>query len=218
MMVFHSSETLFLNVFSVTKWPQYPWIWISSCNPATLGKLIKEVAAKGLSGLQASPEMWLGQNVYPNLNVGHHNYDKSKSSTHFIIEYLKLLAKEYLDRTEYNSYKHGLRSFVGKTRFQGLDNETGKTVVDMQSNIIEYLELCEKDKNGKPYIEDGKPYTLVKLIHKGFDYKLDFRIIEINSAILCNLFYPKKMSLMPNKNLQHSIGYFLFDGLEPSKY
>ena len=32
MMVFHSSETLFLNIFSIANMRQLPWIWISRCS------------------------------------------------------------------------------------------------------------------------------------------------------------------------------------------
>jgi hypothetical protein len=37
MAVFHSSETLFLNIFSMIFMPKYPWIWISRCKSPMLG-------------------------------------------------------------------------------------------------------------------------------------------------------------------------------------
>jgi hypothetical protein len=77
MMVFHSSETLFLNIFSIVKNPLYPWIWISRCDPNTLHSLISVLQQKGLAGLQGSPDIWLRDNFFPHVPQGHQNYDKS---------------------------------------------------------------------------------------------------------------------------------------------
>ena len=46
MMVFHSTETLFLNLFSIVKMPEYPWIWIFQCTPSSVlskWSIIKEL-------------------------------------------------------------------------------------------------------------------------------------------------------------------------------
>jgi hypothetical protein len=211
MMVFHSSETLFLNIFSIVKNPLYPWIWISRCDPNTLHSLISVLQQKGLAGLQGSPDIWLRNNFFPNVPQGHQNYDKSKKSTTFAVDYLQTLAKEYLDHNEYNSYKHGLRSFTGSGRWQAFNQRTGEKVVDMQGDIIEYLEFEKKDKDGNPYYENGKPCTLIKLTKKGFDYSRDLRIIHMNTAMLYNLFYARKEIIRTASSNSRTIGYYLFD-------
>jgi len=211
MMVFHSSETLFLNIFSIVKMPLFPWVWISRCDPNTLHTLIDTVARRGLAGLQSSPEVWLRNNLFPSVPQEHQNYGRSKKSTDFAITYLQILAKEYLDHNEYNSYKHGLRSFTGKGRWQAINELTGEKVLDMQSDIIEYLEFEKNDKNGIPYKEKGKPYVLVKMTTKGFDYIRDLRIININTVMLYNLFYAKKESIRTASTNSRTIGYYLFD-------
>jgi hypothetical protein len=101
-------------------------LWISRCNSNRLYYLINTMYEKGLSGIQdlletkyerKPPEVWLRENPSI-LGDKHPNYERSRLSAIFVTNYLGLLAEEYLDHNEYNSYKHGLRSFVGKQTFQ----------------------------------------------------------------------------------------------------
>jgi hypothetical protein len=211
MAVFHSSETLFLNIFSIIFMPSFPWIWTSRCRPWELYDLIKTVRKEGLSKLGPLPETWLRENLYPSVGREHNNYEKTKLSSVFVVDYLNALAAEHLDHNEYNSYKHGLRSFVGRQRLQAINDKTSEAVMHMESDIIQFLEFEEKDKNGNPYIdkEDGQPYILVKLATKGFDYKRDYIIIKMNSAILTNLFYTKGVAIAADASRKP--GYYLFD-------
>jgi hypothetical protein len=210
MMVFHSTETLFLNIFSIVKMPEFPWVWVSQCRPETLRSLIETVNDKGIGAVQESPEVWLRQNIFPFVNEKHENYEKSIKSTIFVIEYLQELAREFIDHKEYNSYKHGLTSFVGRKRIQGFNENTGEIVIDMQSGIVEFLEFQKNDSNGRPYIENGKPFTMVRSVTKGFDYIRDYGIVQMNSAILSNLFHQRKKSIgIPSDKLR-KIGYYLF--------
>ena len=126
MMVFHSLDTLFLNVFSIVHMPELPWIWISRCDTTMLHTLIKTVRDHGLLALQQSPEIWLRENLLPCINENHENYEKSKLSSVFVVNYLNALSEEYIDHNEYNSYKHGLRSFVGRSRFQAFNDTTSE--------------------------------------------------------------------------------------------
>jgi hypothetical protein len=214
MMVFHSSETLFLNIFSIVFMPTFPWIWISRCDSNTLTELIKTVGNEGLSAIRQSPEVWLRENLFPSITEKHKNYEKAKCSTVFVVNYLKSLAQEYLDRNEYNSYKHGLRSFPGKGSLQVFSDATSEKVSDMKSDTIKFLEFEKKDKDGKLHIDrDGKPYTRVKLTSKGFDCKRDYGIIKINSAILSNLFYTKSVMIKTALENSRNVGHYLFDNL-----
>jgi hypothetical protein len=213
MAVFHSSEALFSNVFSIVFMPSLPWIWTSSCRPKKLYKLIETVGKEGLSKLAPSPEIWLRNNLYPAVGPDHANYEKTKLSATFVVDYLKTLANEFLDHSEYNSYKHGLRSFIGKQKFQAINEKTQEIVAYMESDIINFLEFEEKDKSGKPYIdkEDGQPYIRVKLVTKSFDYKRDCMIVRMNSAILTNLFYTKAIAINAAANDSRTFGYHLLD-------
>lgn len=213
MAVYHSSETLFLNIFSIIFMPSFPWIWTSRRRPWELYDLIKTVGKEGLSKLGPSPEIWLRENLFPSVSREHKNYEKTKLSSAFVVDYLNALAVEYLDHNEYNSYKHGLRSFVGRQKFQATNDVTSEIVMHMESDIIQFLEFEDKDKNGNPYIdkEDGKPYTFIKLATKGFDNKRDYMIIKMNSAILTNLFYAKGVLIKTAADASRKLGYYLLD-------
>lgn len=228
MMVFHSAETLFLNVFSIVFMPSLPWVWTSRCDSRTLYGLINTVHEKGLSGIQdsrkinfkiKSSEVWLRENLYPSiLDDKHPNYERSRLSAIFVKNYLQLLAKESLDHYEYNSNKHGLKSFVGKQRLQATVETTGQKIADMQTDFIQFLEFYKEDKNGKPFIDENKmPYTLVKLASKGFDYKRDYQLIMTNSAILYDLFYTKHVMLLTATEESRKFGYYFFDNFYASE-
>ena len=166
---------------------------------------------KRIDAVQDSPDVWLRENIFPFVKEDHENYTKSKKSIAFVIQYLRALAKEFLDHPEYNSYKHGLRSFVGKIRYQIFDDNTRTKLNDMQSDMIEFLEFQKKDSSGRPYSENGKPYTIIRLTTKGFDHARDYRILEMNSAILSNLLYSRKVLIGINEGESRTIGYYLFD-------
>jgi hypothetical protein len=149
------------------------------------------------------------------LDDKHPNYERSKLSAIFVTNYLGLLAQEYLDHNEYNSFKHGLRGFVGKQTFQMIDESTGQKVEDMRSDFIQFLEFEKKDKDGKPFTDENKqPYTFVRLATKGFDYIRDYQLIVANSAILYNLFYTKKVMILTATDQSRKFGYYFFDGFD----
>ena len=92
MMVFHSSETLFLNLFSIANMPQLPWIWISRCSRNTFLCLVKIIADNGLVRIHESHKHGFSIIDFRMLmqNIG--NYEKSRLSTDFVIKLLKALA------------------------------------------------------------------------------------------------------------------------------
>jgi hypothetical protein len=67
MMVFHSSESLFLNIFAIIYQPNFPWVWVSRCTSQKLNDLISKVKRGGLSLLKENPEIWLRNNLYPSI-------------------------------------------------------------------------------------------------------------------------------------------------------
>jgi hypothetical protein len=162
------------------------------------------------------PEVWLRENLYPSITDDKHpNYERARLSAIFVLNYLELLAEEYLDHNEYNSYKHGLRSFVGKQALQSFDESTGQKIADMNSDFIQFLEFEMKDKDGKLFIDDNKkPYIFVRLATKGFDYKRDYQLIVANSAILYNLFYTKKIAILTATDQSRKFGYYFFDNFD----
>ncbi|MDH3314120.1 MAG: hypothetical protein OEM28_13415 [Nitrosopumilus sp.] len=57
------------------------------------------------------PNDWLRSVLYPAIDETHPRFEDSKYSTKFTIDYIKRLAKEYVDHVEYNSYKHNHARF-----------------------------------------------------------------------------------------------------------
>jgi hypothetical protein len=128
MTVFHSTQSLFRIIFSITSMPELPWIWIARCGHKELYDLIEQVKSDGLSSIQNSPEIWLRANLYPSIVTElHKDYEKSKLSCNFVIKYLEALVGEYIDHKEYNSYKHGLHAFVENKRSRRLMMRLEKT-------------------------------------------------------------------------------------------
>jgi hypothetical protein len=56
------------------------------------------------------------------------------------------------------------------------------------------------------------------LATKGFDYKRDYQLITTNSAILCNLFYTKRVEILnatkSATDQASKYGYYFFDGFD----
>ena len=100
MMVFHSAETLFLNVFSIVFMPTLPWVWISRCESKRLYELIDIMQEKGLSGIQdlletksekKQPEVGLRENLYPSISDDKHpNYERARLSSLFVFTQKRL--------------------------------------------------------------------------------------------------------------------------------
>jgi hypothetical protein len=203
MMVFHSSESLFLNIFAIIYQPNFPWVWVSRCSFQKLNDLIDKVKRKGLSLLKENPEIWLRDNLYPSIiSEQHKNYEKSKLSSIFVTRYLEALAGEYIDHAEYNSYKHGLRGFPGNLKLQAIDEKDGHTVFDSHNDFIEFLQFTKESYH-------GKMHTRIKLIKKTYNYKRDLRIVRMNSIILCNLFHAKKIMIQNHTERKQKVGYYL---------
>ena len=205
MMEFHSSESLFLNIFAIIYQSNFPWVWVSRCPFQKLNDLIGKVKREGLSLLKENPEIWLRDNLYPSIvSKQHEHYEKSKLSAIFVMQYLEALAGEYIDHTEYNSYKHGLRGFPGNMKLQAIDEKVGEIIFDSHNDFIQFLEFTKES-----YC--GKIYTRVKLTKKTYDFKRDLRIIRMNSIILYNLFHAKKIMFQNQPERKQKVGYYMLD-------
>lgn len=215
MSSFHSTESLFRQVFSIIYNPELPWIWIARCHHTRLSDLIEKAKKGGLTALAANPEDWLRTNLYPTIDYKHERYEKSKASAIFVANYLNHLAVEFIDHNEYNSYKHGLHCFPGIQTLTAINDATSKTEFESENDVIEFLEF----KNYQD--EDGKCQK-VSLISKSYEYARDYNIIRMNSAIMYNLFYKKgmdvKLSFNPNGKKDVKLGYFYFDDWKLSDF
>lgn len=209
MSIYHSSESLFRIIFSIVKMPEVPWIWIARCSATQLYELIKQLKDSGLASLSENPEVWLRQALYPTYSKEHEKFEQAEKSTEYVIKYLQRLAREYIEHKEYNSYKHGLHCFAGIQRIQAFGEQTGELYLDSQSDIVEFLEFSKDDPDGHR--------IKVNIARKSYDYKRDYRIIQLISAILHNLFNYRSI-MASNKSLEipalapvHHVYYFFDD-------
>ena len=135
--------------------------------------------------------------------------EDSKYSTKFTIDYVKRLAKEYVDHAEYNSYKHGLRCTSGKSRFQMKDEKSGKIILDSSTDTINFLEFEKITKNKEIFHK-------FKESSKTYDYERDCGIIRITTNILSNIFsfrqlVIKRESVGSNCKIKFIPVFFKFD-------
>jgi hypothetical protein len=216
MSVFHSTESLFRQVFSIIYNPELPWIWIARCQPRDLLDLINKTKEEGLASIEQSPEEWLRVNLYPTIDREHERYYRSLKSAEFVVKYLNYMAKEYLDHIEYNSYKHGLHCFPGILQIQATNDTTSKAEFEGESDVIEFLEFRDyQDKDGK--------CKKVNLTYKGYDYARDYNKIKMNSAIMYNIFNKRGLDAKQapdNSAVKRPLkfGYFYFDDWKLSDF
>jgi hypothetical protein len=134
MTSFHSSETLFGVLFAFLFQKDTPWLFLSEYKTKNLFDLIEVVADKGIGAILPKDKKheaitWL---FFPAMfkrskdaKMGDIDIDKNIK---FIEEYLKLLARDFLDREDYNSYKHGFRGIPLTSVVTITDQETGKQI------------------------------------------------------------------------------------------
>lgn len=181
MSVFHSAETLFLVLFGFMYEPNSVSVWISRCSNTKLWELIKQLSENGLDHFIKNSEEFLRSLIYPAIDEKHELLEDSKLSVKFVKNYLKRLAKEYVDHLEYNSFKHGLRCNSGQSRFQFRDDKTQTILLDSSSDTIHFLELNPIRKNKEMIYE-------IKEASKTYDVKRDADIIIFTFQILHNIF------------------------------
>ncbi|WP_316506382.1 hypothetical protein [Nitrosopumilus sp.] len=181
MTVFHSAETLFLILLGFLYEPNSIPMWISRCTSSQLQGHIEKLSKEGVNNLITNPNDWMRSVLYPVIDKNHSKFEDSKYSTKFTMDFIKRLAKEYVDHVEYNSYKHGLRCTSGQSRLQIKDEKSGKIVLDSSSDTINFLEL-EKIPNNNETIHKFKESS------KTYDYERDCGIIRITTNILSNIF------------------------------
>ena len=186
MTVFHSAETLFLILLGFLYEPQSIPFWITRCTSNELHGYIEKLSKEGLSSFITNPNDWLRDILYPAIDKTHPKFKDSKYSTKFTIDFIKRLAKEYVDHVEYNSYKHGLRCTSGQSRFQMKDEKSGKILLDSSSDTINFLEL-EKITKNKEIIHKFRESS------KTYDHERDCTIIRITTNILSNIFSFKQL-------------------------
>lgn len=112
---------------------------------------------------------------YFGIQLSHVNEKKYLNSLQAIKFALHLLAKEFQNRFEYNSYKHGLRVFEFQNKISLCNPDTREELIsfDFSDSVTYYI----KNKNEK----------IIETQTKVFDYRRDYAIINLCYNILYSI-------------------------------
>jgi hypothetical protein len=118
-----------------------------------------------------------------------------KEDTEMLIsEYLKnikigleLLAHDFSDRKEYNSYKHGLRPINTVKKFGILDVKTKKTIASWEVS------------DSMTYIEENPKTGAIAFITKVFDTDRDLKMTSFCSDLIWNIIMLRKLVFQKEK-------------------
>lgn len=143
-----------------------------------------------------------------NISVAHHIFylglggndieSKIIESINAIKSFLILTAKDFADRREYNSYKHGLRLIPILKKFNLTDPKSGKIKLeyDLEDSLTFY---SENRKNGD-----------VEFITKTFDTNRDIKMTSVISNIIWNIVRIRRVLYFP-KTGSDSVNIIFFD-------
>lgn len=121
-------------------------------------------------------------------------WDKLEDSLKAIKSTLILLAKDFADRKEYNSYKHGLRVLPLSIKFQAFNTVTKKEILSMDYN------------NSMTFIHTDKKKFCI--ITKWFDTERDFRMTIVVSDFISSIINIRKGIFFNTKEDKTLVEFF----------
>lgn len=115
-----------------------------------------------------------------------------------IKEGIRLIAKDFADREEYNAYKHGIRIIPALKELSVFDRETMETHIkwDLQDSMSFFLKTKMEDE--------------VKIITKVFDPARDYQMTYFCSNLISNMVYYRKMAFDTKKDPKSKLAIAFF--------
>lgn len=103
---------------------------------------------------------------------------------------MRIIAKDFINREEYNAYKHGLRLIPSLSKFYLADKKTKEINYewDISDSVSFYLKSDQPDE--------------FKLTTKLFDFKKDYRMTYFCSNLIHNLIYFRKIQHMTDDEIE----------------
>jgi len=127
-------------------------------------------------------------------------FDKVAQSIEAIKHGIKIIAKDFTDRDEYNSYKHGLRIIPAMSELMLIDPNTKE--VNLKWDLNDSMSFFCKTQNEHE----------VKIKTKVFDSNRDFHLINFCSNMISNMICTRKVSFYKKdfveKKEKIAIGFF----------
>lgn len=117
-------------------------------------------------------------------------FEKVKNSVDAIKFGIKIIAKDFSDRDEYNSYKHGLRLIPATSELMFADAKTME--VKIRWNLEDSMSF---------YLKTKDPNEL-KIKTRLFDTNRDYAMTYFCSNMISNMVYYRQVSLYKEQNLK----------------
>lgn len=143
--------------------------------------------------------------IFPNEKLKSEIFDEIKSSLDAIKYGIRIIAKDFSDREEYNSYKHGLRIIPALKQFMIAQADTME--IKMSWDLSESMSFYFRTKN---------PDEL-KMITKLFDTDRDFQMTFFCSNLIFNMVYYRRVAFYKNSIMEKEIPIPMFGKEEIEK-
>jgi hypothetical protein len=185
--MYHALESMFAMIFALIKQPDDVWVWLSNYKFNKFNEMIAQVANSDISAISEQGEIETIEYLFfKNCPEGFVEQVEVKSAIQNISRILTLCANEMLDKSEYNSYKHGLRILSG----------------DLELRPVNEKDVREETINEVPgfvYLS-GKTNQTAKIIPKQYSYQRSYKIIKVSSQLTALMINQRKAEYSKNVN------------------
>ncbi|MCG7850926.1 MAG: hypothetical protein MIO92_00225 [Methanosarcinaceae archaeon] len=188
---YHALETMFAITFALLKQPNDVWLWLSTYSFSTFNKMVADVSRSGISSVSGKNNFDTIQSIFfKNCPTDFLEQERTKKAIYKICNIMVLCAKELTYKSEYNSYKHGLRIIAGSLRVKAAANDDepeGKILSEVPGFV--YLDTRDKDNAllvSKSYSYE-KSYNIVRLCWHLTSLMIEQRKIESNRNVCAGI-------------------------------
>lgn len=163
---YHALETMFAIAFALLEQPNDVWVWLSTYKFQTFNKMIGAVTKSGMSAVSKKSEFDTIQYLFfKNCPTDFIGEEITRNAIDKISTIMKLCAKDLTDKSEYNSYKHGLRIINGRLRLKLMKkDESEGRILDEVPGLV-YLDTKNKDNP--------------LMVSKSYSYEKSYKIVRL---------------------------------------
>lgn len=120
--------------------------------------------------------------IFPNGNFPPELFKEIKSSLAAVKCGIQIIANDFIDREEYNAYKHGLRIIPSVTKLEILNVDTQQTEIEL--DLSDSMSFYIKSQNRKE----------IKVVTKLFDSERDYQMILFCSNLIHHLVFFRRLA------------------------
>lgn len=185
--MFHALESMFAMIFALIEQPNNVWEWLSTYKFNRFNKMIAEVADSNISVISEKNEFETIEFLFfKNCPKEFVKQVQTKNAIQNISKILNLCANEMIDKSEYNSYKHGLRIISGDLRLNLVNEKESKE--ENIDNVPGFVYLDTKDKKS------------AKIVPKQYSYERSYKIIRVSWQLTSLMINQRKLEYSETVN------------------